>query len=283
MTAPPAREQAGPPSPPERRPPRRGGGSSPSGYAASAAGRAAGSARLAGGRRGRLHSTRALAAAAWVLALGALALPATTEAQTATTLVSNTGQGSDTNLRFDGFAQNFTTGSNAGGYTLTGVDVVSASSMGFWVDVCAGAGRSHPTNCTTLLPPTSFAVGTMAFTAPANTTLVGATTYAVVVQSYTFSYQGYGATTSDGEDMGFAAGWSIDDRGVYGLVHAERVSEGISLDRGSVLTTKLRIAIKGTVAGGGEVTNNARYSPTGRARRARWRRTARQAPTSARR
>ena len=76
MTAPRPREQADPPSPPDRRPPRRGGGSSPYTYAASAAGRPAGLARLHGARRGLVRSARALAAAALLALSGALALPA---------------------------------------------------------------------------------------------------------------------------------------------------------------------------------------------------------------
>ena len=86
MTAPRAREQAGPPSPPDRRPPRRGAGSSPCTSAASAAGRPAGPARLFGARRGLLRSARTLAAAALLALTGALALPATAEAQDLPTL-----------------------------------------------------------------------------------------------------------------------------------------------------------------------------------------------------
>ena len=84
MTAPRPREQRRPPSPPDRRPPRRGGGSSPSPYAASAAGRPAGPARLCGARRGLVRSVRALAAAALLALSGALALPA--QAQTTCTV-----------------------------------------------------------------------------------------------------------------------------------------------------------------------------------------------------
>ena len=85
MTAPRAREHAGPPSQPNRRPPRRGGGSSPSPYRyTSPAGRAAGPARLAGARRGLVRSARALAAAALLALSGALALPA--QAQTLPTV-----------------------------------------------------------------------------------------------------------------------------------------------------------------------------------------------------
>ncbi len=61
-------------------PPRRGGHPSPS--TASAAARPAGFARLAGARRGLFRSARALAAAALLALTGALALPATAEAQT---------------------------------------------------------------------------------------------------------------------------------------------------------------------------------------------------------
>ena len=82
MTAPRAREQAGPPSPPDRQPPRRGGRSSPCIYAVSAAGRPAGFARLGGARRGLVRSARALAAAALLALFGGLALPATAQAQT---------------------------------------------------------------------------------------------------------------------------------------------------------------------------------------------------------
>ena len=74
MTAP--REPHRPPSPPDRRPSHRGGHPSPS--TASAAGRSAGFARLAGARRGLVGSVRALC--------GGLALPATAQAQEYTPL-----------------------------------------------------------------------------------------------------------------------------------------------------------------------------------------------------
>ena len=75
MTAPRLREQCRPPSPPDRRPPRRGGRSSS--QTASAAVRPAGFARLAG---------------ALLVLLGALALPATAEAQTETGICGRTQQ-----------------------------------------------------------------------------------------------------------------------------------------------------------------------------------------------
>ena len=123
MTAP--RAQHRPPSPPDRRPSPRGG--HPSSQTASAAARPAGFARLAGARRGLVHSARPLAAVALLALAAALALPATAQAQTPTTFVSNLGQtdtssntiSSPTSPR----AQQFETGSNSGGYTLTEIVV----------------------------------------------------------------------------------------------------------------------------------------------------------------
>ena len=82
MTAPRPREPRRPPTPPDRLPSPRGG--HPSSQTASAAGRPAGLARLAGTRRGLVHSVRTLAAAALLALSGGLALPATAEAQTCT-------------------------------------------------------------------------------------------------------------------------------------------------------------------------------------------------------
>ena len=148
--------------------------------------RPAGGSRAYVARRGLVRCARALAAAALLALTGALFLPPTAEAQTATTLVSNTGQPRyvDTiDYGLGAFSQRFTTGSNEAGYTLTGVDVVSASSTGFTAQVCGvDSDLKFPTStCTDLTPPVPFAVGTMSFTAPTNTALVKETTYAVVV------------------------------------------------------------------------------------------------------
>ena len=220
MTAPRARERsADPPSPraPDRRPPRRGGGSSPSINAASAAGRRVPPVA----RHGLVRSARALAAAALLALTGALFLPPTAEAQTATTLVSNTGQGTVTENHRRAFSQRFTTGSNEAGYTLTGVDVVSASSTGFTAHVCGVDSDLKPTStCTNLTPPVPFAVGTMSFTAPTNAVLVKETTYAVVVtalatntpgpsDTWTGVAQGWGFHSGGGEDADPAVGWSL--------------------------------------------------------------------------
>ena len=267
MTAPRAPEQADPPSPPDRRPPRRGTGSSPSIYAASAASRRVPPVA----RHGLVRSARALAAAALLALTGALFLPPTAEAQTGTTLVSNVEQSTYTTGGRRQVSQPFTTGSNEDGYTLTGVDVVSASSTGFTAQVCGVDSTNRPTSaCWDLMPPGTFAVGTMSFTAPTNTVLGKSTTYTVVVKArttntqppgetwegvYANAYaQGWGfQTTSDAndEDAGSAAGWSIGDTG-------HSVSAGNTLNNNTWIpySRDLRIAIKGSAAGGGTPTNN---------------------------
>ena len=217
MTAPRLREQRRPPSSSDRRPPRRGGGSSPYTYAASAAGRPADPARPRVARHSLVGSARALATAACLSLMGTLALPTTAQAQSVTSLVSNIGQGSTLTLEFSNRgAQRFTTGPHATGYTLSSVDVVSADAEGtsFEAKVCTVDGDGHPTStCTDLAGPASFAAGTIAFTAPANTVLAPATTYTVVLRPDIAAdpIVTYGVTTADGEDAGQADGWSIAD------------------------------------------------------------------------
>ena len=244
MTAPRARERSDPPMPPDRRPPRRGGGSSPSTYGASAAGRAAGFARPPLVRRGLVRSALALAAAALLLLSGALALPATAEAQTAITLVSNIGQGETSgSSRSARVAQRFTTGPNLAGYNLTGVDIVSTTATSFTVEVC-------PTDSVTGLPITDWCddelyggnptVGTQHFTNLVSQyfpiTLYPDRTYAVVMTPSGDS-QGYGYTTVDAVDAGEEDGWSMDAGSFF------EDSEG----KWDFSDDALRIAIKGTV------------------------------------
>ena len=96
MTAPRAREQRRPPAPPD-------------------------------GRRGLLRSAWVLAAAACLALVGALALPATAEAQT-DVLVSNLGQtesGGGSALSATSLAaQSFSVPSGGGNYTLTSIEIV---------------------------------------------------------------------------------------------------------------------------------------------------------------
>ena len=206
VTAPRAREQRRPPWPPDRQPPCRGG--RPCLKTCSASGRPAGFAwRPAAG------SSAPLAAAALLALSGALALPATAEAQTATALVSNIGQGSTgTSNSPRARSQRFTTGSNASGYVLSSVDVVSAdpaSSDTFSTKVCSVNASGYPTSsCTDLTPPDRFTSGRLSFTAPDNTTLESMATYAVVM-SVTAASVLFSVTSADGEDSEY--GWGIAD------------------------------------------------------------------------
>ena len=139
----------------------------------------------------------------------------------ADTLVSTANQdastiadgGSVSEWRF--VAQEFTTGMYEDGYTVTGVDIVSASSSRFTAKVCDRISISA--DCTVLTPPDSFAVGVMSFTVPADTvlTLSKDTTYAMVVEAAQ-NYlpvgrylHGWGVTDSTSEDVESAAGWSV--------------------------------------------------------------------------
>ena len=220
-------------------PSRRGG---PPSTETASAGRPPGFARPRAARRSPVRSAGALAAVALLALSGALALPATAEAQTATTLVSNIAQSADGNLNlFNKYvAQPFTTGSHPTGYVLTGVDVVSASSTGFTAQVCGANTNGTPTStCTDLTAPDPFAVGTMSFTAPTNTTLSMGTTYVLFLTAAGDS-QGYGYTDSDAEDAGKAAGWSI--------ANTSRDTE-VSGAWGTEELYAYRIAIKGSTAG----------------------------------
>ena len=217
MTAPRAREQANPPAPPDRRPPRRGGGSSPSPYTyASAAGRPAGPARP------RL----ALAAAALLALTGALALPATAQADV---LVSNIEQ--DTHSFFNikvsrDKAQQFTTGGNTSGYNLDSVELKVGNYENVMVTVrlYSDSSGNPGTSIFTFTNPTAGVVANSdnTFTAPANTTLMASTPYHIVVSgaddpdetSNDFRLDTAG---SDNEDEGGAvnsegtADWEIGD------------------------------------------------------------------------
>ena len=191
-------------------------------------------------RRALAGPARARAGAALLALTGALALPATAEAQTPTTLVGNIGQTASAFNSTRSISQRFTTGANPSGYTLTGVDVASGAYTRFTARVCETDAGGHPTTrCTDLAAPASFFLGTMSFSAPANTTLRRNTTYAVVVHRAGGS-QDYGSTHREDEDDGHAGGWSIADNYEY------FGTEGWD----TTTTDALRIAIKGYAAGG---------------------------------
>ena len=117
------------------------------------------------------------------------------------------------------WAQQFTTGSHARGYLLGRVKIniyQFGGSDTFTLQVCETNSSGHPTStCTSLTPPGNFGnIGTgptLTFTAPANTVLDPGTKYAVVVDSTGTANSAvrFQRTTSNNEDSGKQAGWSI--------------------------------------------------------------------------
>ena len=165
------------------------------------------------------------------------------------TLVSNVGQSGSEITRSSNTrtAQSFSTGSNTGGYTLRSIDIphVDSQHATFAVSVCSVDASDHPTTpCIALTPPISFAAATLSFTAPANTILAASTTYSVriVVGSNNLDL---GVTSSDLEDSGAAALWSIGNTEYW-----ESSGDWFALSGNSAV----RLAVKGSAASS---TNNA--------------------------
>ena len=141
----------------------------------------------------------------------------------ANTLVSNLGQNVSSNLGTNGrsVAQGFTTGSTAGGYTLTSIDLVIESNptetqrdtirAELWSNATGGGPDSKLANGDLTVPAHPITAGTVTFTAPANTTLDASTTYWVVAYTTGAFDLKIDLTTSSNEDSGSAAGWSIGD------------------------------------------------------------------------
>ncbi len=219
MTAP--QEPHRPPAPPDRLPSPRGGHPSPS--TASAAARP-GFGRLAGTRRGLVHSVRTLAAAALLALFGALALPATAQAQSAGVLVSNieqteSGGGTLANVSYLP-AQGFSVPSVGGDYTLTSIEVVFDSNIGatqigsLSVSVWSADSSGSPASSLhTLTNPASVAADVAtSFTAPAGATLAAGNTYLVVADyNLAGSSVTWSATTSASEDATSVTDWTIAD------------------------------------------------------------------------
>ena len=170
-------------------------------------------------QRSRRRSLAALGLAAVLLVVlaGDLALPA--QAQTAGTLVSNTGQtttSASTSLQ----SQPFTTGGNPGGYTLTSVDVGMGPLVNedTFVRIVPNATNGEPdlsdsTKFIALTSPATFTEDALnTFTAPAGTVLAANTTYHVYLTDIAEGGpDNIQRTSSNAEDAGGEAGWSIGD------------------------------------------------------------------------
>ena len=148
-----------------------------------------------------------------VLAVLATLAPQQAAAQTETTFISNTGQRTNSASNVVR-ATAFTTGT--GTYTLSSVAIyigVSSGSPTPVVQIYGNTGSDPGTLVATMTNPATLVERALnVFTAPANTTLAGGTTYWVVTSS---SANNFGTgfqvdiSSSTNLDSGTATGWSI--------------------------------------------------------------------------
>ncbi len=223
-------------------PPYPGGSSSASNHRASRPTAAA-----------RAVSVACYAAAGLLVAVaGLLALPLPAQAQK-TTFVSNTGQSTDPDVREVGphghlwqlQAQQFRTGDNEGGYTLSTIQVRVddfGSNSRPKVSIYTTSSGNPGSSLYVLTNPATLNDDAInSFRAPANATLEKDTNYFVV-----FEALGSGSnlrydlevTTSNSEDSGKASGWNITNSS------RQRSTTATTWDN---LAGKLKIAVRGTI------------------------------------
>ena len=198
--------------------------------------------------RGRVRSL----AAGLVAFAALLALPLQAEAQK-TTFVSNTGQSTDPDVREVGphghlwqlQAQQFRTGDNEGGYTLSTIQVrvddFGSNSQPKVSIYTTSSGNPGSSLYVLTNPATLNDDAINSFRAPANATLEKDTNYFVV-----FEALGSGSnlrydlevTTSNSEDSGKASGWNITNSS------RQRSTTATTWDN---LAGKLKIAVRGTL------------------------------------
>ena len=178
-------------------------------------------------------------AATLLLALVAmLTVPIQAQAQSVTTLVSNHGQSvySISSSTFQ--AQSFVTGANAGGYTITEVQMRLSSVGGGTTRVKIRKDDSgEPGDLVAILtsPATLTSNALHTFTAPTDTTLDASTTYWISVNEGISSPPAFRRTVGNGQTG--EMGWSIGDNRLW------RSSE---TDDWTSSTYVLLMAIKGT-------------------------------------
>ena len=181
------------------------------------------------------------AAIAALLALfGALALPATAQAQTATTFVSNLGQtdfsGDSLTSPSSPRAQQFKTRSNPGGYTLTEIVVnIRDARTGIPAFALYTSMGDEPGTKVVDLSGDSSTAGEQSFT-PASATTLNASTKYIIVFYMTSGQANLQRTSSDNIDSGASPGWDITDFSLYTVISPDWGASANSLE----------IAIKGT-------------------------------------
>ena len=201
-------------------------------------------ARARRGRRLRSLAQHALplVAVLWLCGWVSMAL-----GQEQRTLVSNTGQtasaGSSPIFALQSYGMQFTTGSSATSWTLASIQLdVNARTSGVTPTVSLyGASGQLPTSRIATLTNPDRGTGLKSFAAPTGSTvtLQASTTYTILVESASFSFNGFSLkhTTNAAEDSGGAAGWQISDA---------RLSKSGGTWSVSTSNLKLRLAVLGT-------------------------------------
>ena len=188
------------------------------------------------------------------------------------TLVSNTGTATDPNFNLlvgsssgnkYSQAQQFTTGDNEDGYTLSSIQIYIkefGGSDAARISIYEADSSGKPdSSLYQLTNPSPFANSSLnTFTAPANATLAKETKYLVVAEATSGSYQ-IAYTSSNAEDSGKANGWSINNR------RHTRDSDSGSWSLSSVGNTNIRISLSGTITPSTDITvpNNWNLKPSG--------------------
>ena len=161
---------------------------------------------------------------------------------TAITLVSNTHHDVSSGASNSFQAQSFETGANAGGYTISEVQVrlQTVSGKSTSVTIRENASDEPGALVATLTNPGTLTASSLnTFTAPAGTTLAASTTYWISVNEGISSRATVGRAGSDGETG--ETGWSIGDGRLF------RGAEGAAPWTSS--STPLMIEIRGTSGG----------------------------------
>ena len=201
-------------------------------------------ARARRGRRLRRFAQHALpvVASLWLCGWVSMAL-----GQEQSTLVSNTGQsasaGSSPIFALQSYGMQFTTGSSATSWTLASIPLdVHAWSSGVTPTVSLyGASGQLPGSLIATLTNPDRGTGLKSFAAPTGSTvtLQASTTYTILVESASFSFNGFSLkhTAHAAEDSGGATGWQISDA---------RLSKSGGTWSVSTSNLKLRLAVLGT-------------------------------------
>ncbi len=235
-------------------------------------------------QRSPLLLLAALLVALAVFAVGNGVPPAQAQV-TPTVLVSNMGQTTGSSVITSSFsiAQAFTTGAASGGYTLGSIDIVVQATditeaqrdtirAELWSTVASGndAGKPNAKLRDLTVPDHPISTGTVSFAAPANTTLAASTTYYAVIYTVGDFDMSLDITSSDSEDSGGAAGWTIANGYRDATVDAPTTTTTWSVERGPSLRITVNeapsplelSALTGVVtAAGGQVSALALYPP----------------------